>query len=89
MNLAIVLLPAWRIVSFLAMLHMTANRQYKLLSELAVKLFGYTLIFVIMAALAVFSIEQDAPVPSLKTFGRRTGGLSQHWRLWATAMCTR
>ena len=61
MNLAIVLLPAWRIVSFLAMLHMTANRQYKLLSELAVKLFGYTLIFVIMAALAIFSTEQNAP----------------------------
>ena len=66
MNLAIVLLPAWRIVSFLAMLHMTANRQYKLLSELAVKLFGYTLIFVIMAALAVFSIEQDAPGALIK-----------------------
>lgn len=66
MNLAIVLLPAWRIVSFLAMLHMTANRQYKLLSELAVKLFGYTLIFVIMAALAIFSIEQGAPGALIK-----------------------
>ena len=36
MNLAIVLLPAWRIVSFLAMIHLTANRQYKRLSELGI-----------------------------------------------------
>ena len=61
MNLAIVLLPAWRIVSFLAMIYMTANRQYKRLSELAVKLFGYTAIFIIMFALAIYSVESSAP----------------------------
>ena len=59
MNLAIVLLPAWRIVSFLAMIYMTANRQYKRLSELAVKLFGYTAIFIIMFALAIYSVESS------------------------------
>ena len=61
MNLAIVLLPAWRIVSFLAMIYMTANRQYKRLSELAVKLFGYTAIFIIMFALAIYSVESSEP----------------------------
>ncbi|WP_314708211.1 potassium channel family protein [Rothia mucilaginosa] len=61
MNLAIVLLPAWRIVSFLAMIHLTANRQYKRLSELAVKLFGYTAIFIIMFALAIYSVESSEP----------------------------
>lgn len=61
MNLAIVLLPAWRIVSFLAMIHLTANRQYKRLSELAMKLFGYTAIFIIMFALAIYSVESSAP----------------------------
>lgn len=61
MNLAIVLLPAWRIVSFLAMIHLTTNRQYKRLSELAVKLFGYTAIFIIMFALAIYSVESSAP----------------------------
>lgn len=61
MNLAIVLLPAWRIVSFLAMIHMTTNRQYKRLSELAVKLFGYTAIFIIMFALAIYSVESSEP----------------------------
>lgn len=61
MNLAIVLLPAWRIVSFLAMIHLTANRQYKRLSELAVKLFGYTAIFIIMFALAIYSVESPEP----------------------------
>ena len=61
MNLAIVLLPAWRIVSFLAMIYMTANRQYKRLSELAVKLFGYTAIFIIMFALAICSVESSEP----------------------------
>lgn len=59
MNLAIVLLPAWRIVSFLAMIHLTTNRQYKRLSELAVKLFGYTAIFIIMFALAIYSVESS------------------------------
>ena len=59
MNLAIVLLPAWRIVSFLAMIYMTANRQYKRLSELAVKLFGYTAIFIIMFALSIYSVESS------------------------------
>lgn len=59
MNLAIVLLPAWRIVSFLAMIYMTANRQYKRLSELAMKLFGYTAIFIIMFALAIYSVESS------------------------------
>ena len=61
MNLAIVLLPAWRIVSFLAMIHLTTNRQYKRLSELAVKLFGYTAIFIIMFALAIYSVESSEP----------------------------
>ena len=61
MNLAIVLLPAWRIVSFLAMIYMTANRQYKRLSELAVKLFGYTAIFIIMFALSIYSVESSEP----------------------------
>lgn len=61
MNLAIVLLPAWRIVSFLAMIHLTANRQYKRLSELAMKLFGYTAIFIIMFALAIYSVESSEP----------------------------
>lgn len=61
MNLAIVLLPAWRIVSFLAMIHLTTNRQYKRLSELAVKLFGYTAIFIIMFALAIYSVESAEP----------------------------
>ena len=61
MNLAIVLLPAWRIVSFLAMIYMTANRQYKRLSELAMKLFGYTAIFIIMFALAIYSVESSEP----------------------------
>ena len=61
MNLAIVLLPAWRIVSFLSMIYMTANRQYKRLSELAVKLFGYTAIFIIMFALAIYSVESSEP----------------------------
>ena len=61
MNLAIVLLPAWRIVSFLAMIHLTTNRQYKRLSELAVKLFGYTAIFIIMFALAISSVESSEP----------------------------
>ena len=61
MNLAIVLLPAWRIVSFLAMIYMTAYRQYKRLSELAVKLFGYTAIFIIMFALAIYSVESSEP----------------------------
>lgn len=61
MNLAIVLLPAWRIVSFLAMIHLTANRQYKRLSELGMKLFGYTAIFIIMFALAIYSVESSAP----------------------------
>ena len=61
MNLAIVLLPAWRIVSFLAMIHLTTNRQYKRLSELAVKLFGYTAIFIIMFALALYSVESSEP----------------------------
>lgn len=61
MNLAIVLLPAWRIVSFLAMIHLTTNRQYKRLSELGVKLFGYTAIFIIMFALAIYSVESSAP----------------------------
>ena len=61
MNLAIVLLPAWRIVSFLAMIHLTTNRQYKRLSELAVKLFGYTAIFIIMFALAIYSVESFEP----------------------------
>ena len=61
MNLAIVLLPAWRIVSFLAMIHLTANRQYKRLSELAMKLFGYTAIFIIMIALAIYSVESSEP----------------------------
>ena len=61
MNLAIVLLPAWRIVSFLTMIYMTANRQYKRLSELAVKLFGYTAIFIIMFALAIYSVESSEP----------------------------
>lgn len=61
MNLAIVLLPAWRIVSFLAMIHLTANRQYKRLSELAMKLFGYTAIFIIMFALSIYSVESSEP----------------------------
>ena len=61
MNLAIVLLPAWRIVSFLSMIYMTANRQYKRLSELAVKLFGYTAIFIIMFALSIYSVESSEP----------------------------
>ena len=61
MNLAIVLLPAWRIVSFLAMIHLTANRQYKRLSELGMKLFGYTAIFIIMFALAIYSVESSEP----------------------------
>ena len=61
MNLAIVLLPAWRIVSFLAMIHLTTNRQYKRLSELAVKLFGYTAIFIIMFALSIYSVESSEP----------------------------
>lgn len=61
MNLAIVLLPAWRIVSFLAMIHLTTNRQYKRLSELGVKLFGYTAIFIIMFALAIYSVESSEP----------------------------
>ena len=61
MNLAIVLLPAWRIVSFLAMIHLTTNRQYKRLSELAVKLFGYTAFFIIMFALAIYSVESSEP----------------------------
>ena len=61
MNLAIVLLPAWRIVSFLAMMHLTTNRQYKRLSELAVKLFGYTAIFIIMFALSIYSVESSEP----------------------------
>ena len=61
MNLAIVLLPAWRIVSFLAMIHLTTNRQYKRLSELAMKLFGYTAIFIIMFALAIYSVESSEP----------------------------
>ena len=61
MNLAIVLLPAWRIVSFLAMIHLTTNRQYKRLSELGMKLFGYTAIFIIMFALAIYSVESSAP----------------------------
>ena len=61
MNLAIVLLPAWRIVSFLAMIHLTTNRQYKRLSELSVKLFGYTEIFIIMFALAIYSVESSEP----------------------------
>ena len=61
MNLAIVLLPAWRIVSFLAMIHLTTNRQYKRLSELAVKLFGYTAIFIVMFALAIYSVESSEP----------------------------
>ena len=61
MNLAIVLLPAWRIVSFLAMIHLTTNRQYKRLSELAVKLIGYTAIFIIMFALAIYSVESSEP----------------------------
>ena len=70
MNLAIVLLPAWRIVSFLAMIHLTTNRQYKRLSELAVKLFGYTAIFIIMFALAIYSVEsseQGAMIRDLPT----------------------
>ena len=61
MNLAIVLLPAWRIVSFLAMIHLTANRQYKRLSELGMKLFGYTAIFIIMFALSIYSVESSEP----------------------------
>ena len=61
MNLAIVLLPAWRIVSFLSMIYMTTNRQYKRLSELAVKLFGYTAIFIIMFALSIYSVESSEP----------------------------
>ena len=61
MNLAIVLLPAWRIVSFLAMIHLTTNRQYKRLSELGMKLFGYTAIFIIMFALGIYSVESSAP----------------------------
>lgn len=61
MNLAIVLLPAWRIISFLAMIYMTTNRQYKRLSELAVKLFGYTAIFIVMFALAIYSVESSEP----------------------------
>ena len=61
MNLAIVLLPAWRIVSFLAMIYMTTNRQYKRLSEMAVKLFGYTAIFIIMFAMAIYSVESSEP----------------------------
>lgn len=61
MNLAIVLLPAWRIVSFLAMIYMTANRQYKRLSELGMKLFGYTAIFIIMFALSIYSVESSEP----------------------------
>lgn len=61
MNLAIVLLPAWRIVSFLAMMHLTTNRQYKRLSELGMKLFGYTAIFIIMFALSIYSVESSEP----------------------------
>lgn len=61
MNLAIVLLPAWRIVSFLAMIHLTANRQYKRLSELGMKLFGYTAIFIFMFALSIYSVESSEP----------------------------
>ena len=61
MNLAIVLLPAWRIVSFLAMIHLTANRQYMRLSELGMKLFGYTAIFIIMFALSIYSVESSEP----------------------------
>lgn len=61
MNLAIVLLPAWRIVSFLSMIYMTANRQYKRLSELGMKLFGYTAIFIIMFALSIYSVESSEP----------------------------
>ena len=61
MNLAIVLLPPWRIVSFLAMMHLTTNRQYKRLSELGMKLFGYTAIFIIMFALSIYSVESSEP----------------------------
>ena len=52
---------AWRIVSFLAMIHLTANRQYKRLSELGMKLFGYTAIFIIMFALSIYSVESSEP----------------------------
>lgn len=66
MNLAIVLLPAWRIVSFLAMIHLTTNRQYKRLSELAVKLFGYTVIFIVMFALSIYAVESGEPAALIR-----------------------
>ncbi|MDO5750695.1 MAG: ion channel [Rothia sp. (in: high G+C Gram-positive bacteria)] len=60
-NLAVVLLPAWRIVGLLAMINITATRQYKRLSEFVMRMLGYTIIFIIVAALGVYAVEDGAP----------------------------